>query len=65
VAATGKRVEFRSMVFNRFSNGIVVENWGSARPRASRGTVALQAVGVGAAQASADRKFRCPGLLCA
>ena len=28
VPATGRRVEFRSMVFNRFSNGIVVENWG-------------------------------------
>ena len=28
VPATGKRVEFRSMVFNRFLNGVVVENWG-------------------------------------
>jgi predicted ester cyclase len=28
VAATGKRVDFRSMVFNRFSDGVVVENWG-------------------------------------
>ena len=28
VAATGKRVDFRTMGFNRFSNGIVVENWG-------------------------------------
>ena len=28
VAATGRQVDFRSMVFNRFSNGIVVENWG-------------------------------------
>jgi predicted ester cyclase len=28
VAPTGKRVEFRTMVFNRFADGIVVENWG-------------------------------------
>ena len=28
VPATGKRVEFRTMVFNRFAAGIVVENWG-------------------------------------
>ncbi len=28
VAATGRRVDFRSMVFNRFLNGVVVENWG-------------------------------------
>jgi predicted ester cyclase len=28
VAATGKRVDFRTMGFNRFSNGVVVENWG-------------------------------------
>jgi predicted ester cyclase len=28
VAATGERVDFRSMVFNRFSIGVVVENWG-------------------------------------
>jgi predicted ester cyclase len=28
VSATGKRIDFRSMGFNRFSNGIVVENWG-------------------------------------
>ena len=25
---TGRRVDFRSMVFNRFANGVVVENWG-------------------------------------
>ena len=31
LAASGRRVDFRSMVFNRFSNGIVVENLGSAR----------------------------------
>jgi predicted ester cyclase len=28
VAPTGKRVDFRTMVFNRFAGGIVVENWG-------------------------------------
>ncbi len=28
VPATGKRVDFRSMVFNRYTNGVVVENWG-------------------------------------
>ena len=28
VAPTGKHVEFRTMVFNRFADGIVVENWG-------------------------------------
>ena len=28
VAPTGKRVEFRTMVFNRFADGVVVENWG-------------------------------------
>jgi predicted ester cyclase len=28
VAPTGKRVEFRTMVYNRFAHGIVVENWG-------------------------------------
>jgi predicted ester cyclase len=28
VSATGKRIDFRTMGFNRFSNGIVVENWG-------------------------------------
>ena len=28
IAATGKRVEFRTMGFTRFSNGVVVENWG-------------------------------------
>ena len=28
IAPTGKRVEFRTMVFNRFADGIVVENWG-------------------------------------
>ena len=28
VAPTGKRVECRTMVFNRFAAGIVVENWG-------------------------------------
>jgi predicted ester cyclase len=28
VPATGRRVDFRSMVFNRFENGVVVENWG-------------------------------------
>jgi predicted ester cyclase len=28
VAPTGKRVDFRTMVFNRFADGIVVENWG-------------------------------------
>jgi predicted ester cyclase len=28
VAPTGKRVDFRTMGFNRFSNGVVVENWG-------------------------------------
>jgi steroid delta-isomerase-like uncharacterized protein len=28
VPATGKRVDFRSMVFNRFRDGVVVENWG-------------------------------------
>lgn len=26
--ATGRRVSFRSMVFNQFANGVVVENWG-------------------------------------
>jgi hypothetical protein len=25
---TGRRVDFRSMVFNRFANGVVIENWG-------------------------------------
>jgi predicted ester cyclase len=24
----GRRVEFRTMVFNRFPDGIVMENWG-------------------------------------
>ena len=28
VAPTRKRVDFRTMVFNRFADGIVVENWG-------------------------------------
>ena len=28
VAPTGKRVEFRTMVFNHFADGVVVENWG-------------------------------------
>ena len=28
VAPTGKRVDFRTMVFNRIADGIVVENWG-------------------------------------
>ena len=28
VAPTGKRVDFRTMVFNRFADGILVENWG-------------------------------------
>ena len=28
VPATGRPVDFRSMVFNRFSNGVVIENWG-------------------------------------
>ena len=28
VLATGKAVDFRSMVFNRFANGVVIENWG-------------------------------------
>jgi predicted ester cyclase len=28
IAATGKRVDFRTMGFTRFSNGVVVENWG-------------------------------------
>ena len=28
VAPTGKRVDFRTMVINRFADGIVVENWG-------------------------------------
>ncbi len=28
VAPTDKHVEFRTMVFNRFADGIVVENWG-------------------------------------
>jgi predicted ester cyclase len=28
VAATGRHVEFTSMVFNRVENGVVVENWG-------------------------------------
>ena len=28
VAPTGKQVDFRTMVFNRFADGIVVENWG-------------------------------------
>jgi predicted ester cyclase len=28
VAPTGRRVDFRSMVFNRFVDGVVVENWG-------------------------------------
>jgi predicted ester cyclase len=28
VAPTGRRVAFRTMVFNRFADGVVVENWG-------------------------------------
>jgi predicted ester cyclase len=28
VPATGTRVDFRSMVFNRYEDGAVVENWG-------------------------------------
>jgi predicted ester cyclase len=28
VAQTDRRVEFRTMVFNRFADGAVVENWG-------------------------------------
>ena len=28
VPPTGRRVEFRSMVFNRFADGVVIENWG-------------------------------------
>ena len=28
LAPTGKRVDFRSMIFNRFADGVVVENWG-------------------------------------
>jgi hypothetical protein len=28
VPATGTRVDFRSMVFNRYQDGVVVENWG-------------------------------------
>ena len=28
VPATGKRVDFRSMVFNRFADGVVIEIWG-------------------------------------
>jgi len=28
VAATGRQVEFTSLVFNRVENGVVVENWG-------------------------------------
>jgi predicted ester cyclase len=28
VAATGRQVEFTSLVFNRVEHGVVVENWG-------------------------------------
>jgi predicted ester cyclase len=28
VAPTGRRIEFRTMVFNPFADGVVVENWG-------------------------------------
>jgi predicted ester cyclase len=28
VPATGRRVDFRSNVFNRYKDGVVVENWG-------------------------------------
>jgi predicted ester cyclase len=28
IPPTGRRVDFRSMVFNRFTDGVVVENWG-------------------------------------
>lgn len=28
LAPTGRHVDFRSMVFNRFVDGVVVENWG-------------------------------------
>lgn len=28
VVATGRRVDFRTMGFERFSSGIVIENWG-------------------------------------
>jgi predicted ester cyclase len=28
IAATGRRVEFTSMVFNRVQDGVVIENWG-------------------------------------
>ena len=44
VAPTGKRVEFRTMVFNRFADGIVVEKLGVARPRKRPGAAPRRVV---------------------